>query len=154
MAFSIVALFILVLLLAGVIYGIVLWSGGGRSGGEMSCGGCGYSVRGLETLNCPECGADLRKVGINRGAGGGSRGVGVFLTLFCGGVLLLGCFGSFFFMVGSDSSSSPASIQAVPLQSYPTSPSATTEAPPAVSVDEPAEVIEPDESEAPEEPAR
>jgi hypothetical protein len=28
------------------------------------CGKCGYSVEGLTQLNCPECGADLRQVGI------------------------------------------------------------------------------------------
>lgn len=28
------------------------------------CGGCGYSVRGVSELWCPECGADLREVGI------------------------------------------------------------------------------------------
>ncbi|MBT8484290.1 MAG: hypothetical protein HKO59_04405 [Phycisphaerales bacterium] len=29
-----------------------------------SCGQCKYAVAGLETLTCPECGADLREVGI------------------------------------------------------------------------------------------
>lgn len=29
-----------------------------------SCGSCGYAVEGLETLSCPECGCDLRQVGI------------------------------------------------------------------------------------------
>lgn len=29
-----------------------------------SCGQCGYIVRGIGSLNCPECGADLREVGI------------------------------------------------------------------------------------------
>lgn len=134
-AIGIIALFILVLLLAGVVFGIVLWAGGGRSSGEMSCGGCGYSVRGLETLNCPECGADLRMVGINRGSGGGSRGVGIVLTLFCGGALVLGFFGIFF--VSADSqSSAPASIHSMPLQSYPTSPNATTSAQPVLVEDE------------------
>jgi hypothetical protein len=28
------------------------------------CGRCGYSVRGLTTFTCPECGGDLREVGI------------------------------------------------------------------------------------------
>jgi hypothetical protein len=32
---------------------------------EPSCGRCGYSVTGLTTPECPECGADLRIVGIN-----------------------------------------------------------------------------------------
>lgn len=29
-----------------------------------SCGRCGYAVAGLTTLRCPECGSDLREVGI------------------------------------------------------------------------------------------
>lgn len=29
-----------------------------------TCAGCGYAVRGLAGLECPECGADLREVGI------------------------------------------------------------------------------------------
>ncbi|MCX5659841.1 MAG: hypothetical protein NTW19_08985 [Planctomycetota bacterium] len=29
-----------------------------------ACGKCGYLVRGITALNCPECGADLREVGI------------------------------------------------------------------------------------------
>jgi len=29
-----------------------------------ACGKCGYNVRGIESLACPECGADLREVGI------------------------------------------------------------------------------------------
>lgn len=36
-----------------------------RSSGEPGCGRCGYAVRGLSTFNCPECGSDLREVGIN-----------------------------------------------------------------------------------------
>lgn len=28
------------------------------------CGACGYAVRGLTTFTCPECGADLREVGM------------------------------------------------------------------------------------------
>ena len=31
---------------------------------EPSCGHCGYCVRGLPGLVCPECGSDLREVGI------------------------------------------------------------------------------------------
>ena len=33
---------------------------------ELVCGNCGYSVRGLTTFKCPECGADFREVGIER----------------------------------------------------------------------------------------
>ena len=32
--------------------------------GEPACGKCGYPARGISTLSCPECGADLRIVGI------------------------------------------------------------------------------------------
>ncbi len=36
-----------------------------RSGSGLStCGHCGYAVRGLESMTCPECGEDLREVGI------------------------------------------------------------------------------------------
>ena len=28
------------------------------------CGKCGYNVTGIPTFTCPECGSDLRKVGI------------------------------------------------------------------------------------------
>jgi len=37
---------------------------GKESGQEPRCGQCGFSVTGLTTLTCPECGADLRAVGI------------------------------------------------------------------------------------------
>jgi hypothetical protein len=38
------------------------------SGASPRCGACGYDTRGLTTLTCPECGSDLRIVGI-----GGAR---------------------------------------------------------------------------------
>ncbi|HTW93379.1 MAG TPA: hypothetical protein VMD30_01210 [Tepidisphaeraceae bacterium] len=31
---------------------------------EPACGHCGYCVRGIASLTCPECGSDLREVGI------------------------------------------------------------------------------------------
>ena len=154
---GILSLLILVVLLGGLIFGIVLWATGGRSGSgnEMACGGCGYAVRGLEALNCPECGADLRMVGINRGQSGGSRVTGIVLTVCCGGLLMLGCLGSAFFMVGSRPSS--PTIQSVPLQAYPTQPSTATNAPQPVRVEEPEddETADPPpvEEPAPEEPA-
>jgi len=33
---------------------------------DPSCGNCGYAARGISTLTCPECGSDLREVGIVR----------------------------------------------------------------------------------------
>jgi rRNA maturation endonuclease Nob1 len=32
---------------------------------EPRCGGCGYIVTGLPGRRCPECGADLRIVGVD-----------------------------------------------------------------------------------------
>ncbi|HEY7119375.1 MAG TPA: adenylate/guanylate cyclase domain-containing protein [Tepidisphaeraceae bacterium] len=43
-----------------------------RGGGEPACGNCGYRVRGLPSFTCPECGSDLRQVGIVSSAGGGN----------------------------------------------------------------------------------
>lgn len=34
--------------------------------GEPGCGRCGYPARGLPSFTCPECGSDLREVGIIR----------------------------------------------------------------------------------------
>ena len=39
-------------------------AGGGRRVTVPSCGACGYCVIGLEGMICPECGKDLREVGI------------------------------------------------------------------------------------------
>jgi hypothetical protein len=38
--------------------------GRANSAAEPACGQCGYCVRGIEGLICPECGSDLREVGI------------------------------------------------------------------------------------------
>jgi predicted RNA-binding Zn-ribbon protein involved in translation (DUF1610 family) len=35
-----------------------------RASADPVCGKCGYQVRGLTTFTCPECGSDLREVGI------------------------------------------------------------------------------------------
>lgn len=53
MAITILPLLLLAVLLIGLIgliVGIVLWTsrGSGSANGQMSCGGCGYAVRGLE----------------------------------------------------------------------------------------------------------
>jgi len=52
---------------------------------EPSCGSCGYPTRGLGSLDCPECGADLREAGIVTPAlvqaiDGGSLGCGLPLA--------------------------------------------------------------------------
>jgi len=58
----------LLVLAVGLVVGIIVFtriSKNRRSRvSEPACGKCGYSVRGLPTFTCPECGADLREVGI------------------------------------------------------------------------------------------
>mgnify|MGYP005845222723 CR=1 FL=1 len=91
------ALLILGLSLASIITGVVLLvmhyrRPGGGEGNQ--CGRCGYPVRGVSTLNCPECGADLREVGIASIRRGGVVlpwvliGVGLLVstTCICGGL--------------------------------------------------------------------
>ena len=51
-----------------------------RAGEEPGCGACGYSTRGLTTLICPECGGDLRVVGITGKPQSGSRGIAGFIA--------------------------------------------------------------------------
>jgi len=71
--------------------------------GEPRCGACGYSVRGLTALCCPECGADLRGVGIVRRDPAGlwwtliswSIFIGAFWALAVGAVI-----GNFHLMTG------------------------------------------------------
>lgn len=41
---------------------------------DPQCGKCGYIVRGVPSLRCPECGADLREVGIVAAARGRESG--------------------------------------------------------------------------------
>jgi hypothetical protein len=65
---------------------------------EPSCGQCGYCVRGLESMTCPECGSDLRVVGIvtpgvTRPLGKKMRLLGwtlftPLITMLIGGVLM------------------------------------------------------------------
>ncbi|MEM9415419.1 MAG: hypothetical protein AAGA29_08090 [Planctomycetota bacterium] len=78
-------LFILLALGLAAFIGVVLWfliktmavpaaeqpdftpddeRGSPRPRNIPACGKCGYPARGLNTLDCPECGADLREVGI------------------------------------------------------------------------------------------
>ena len=50
---------------------------------EPACGNCGYPARGISTLECPECGADLREVGIVRPGQHGPIGSGCLVpTVF------------------------------------------------------------------------
>lgn len=66
-SFTMLLIVVLGLVVAGIAVIVVL----GRRGGvrRPSCGSCGYAVAGLDGLTCPECGADLRDVGIETPAG-------------------------------------------------------------------------------------
>ncbi len=61
---------VLLAMLAGSSGGlIVLWAFvfhgcRGRPGSLSTCGACGHGLKGIASLHCPECGADLRKAGI------------------------------------------------------------------------------------------
>ena len=85
---ELISLFVLLLAPTALIVGIILIVTGRRKGksagpaGEMSCGGCGYSVRGLQQLTCPECGVDLRAAGITGGGSAAKRTVGIVLVVF------------------------------------------------------------------------
>jgi len=115
-----------VLVLVGFGVGLTLWitGGGGNKSGEMACGGCGYLVRGLEQLNCPECGADLRSVGIGTGASGGRKLTGILLTVICG-IILLSCSGLIGLGMFASGRSSRQMHQTTPLQNQPAPPSGT-----------------------------
>ncbi len=55
-----------VILILGVLAaaGVLVWKRRQAPRREPSCGKCGYLVKGLPTFTCPECGSDLREVGI------------------------------------------------------------------------------------------
>lgn len=56
---------ILLIVFAAVFIGVMIGRRiHGRRVSVPSCGKCGYQVEGLEALRCPECGNDLRIVGI------------------------------------------------------------------------------------------
>ncbi len=61
---SLIVLILIVLLLVLVPILIITMTARGRRVMQPSCGSCGYAVAGLEAMRCPECGSDLREVGI------------------------------------------------------------------------------------------
>ncbi|QQE13031.1 hypothetical protein JD969_06110 [Planctomycetota bacterium] len=61
--------YMLVFCVLPITFGVRRVVGGKRklkanAGGEGRCGQCGYLVVGLTKMMCPECGRDLREVGI------------------------------------------------------------------------------------------
>lgn len=64
-AMPVLLLILLLFVACGIALLVVLArNGGGRVVPVPCCAQCHYPVRGLTTLACPECGADLREVGI------------------------------------------------------------------------------------------
>jgi len=57
-------LFFVVVVTLAVVLVVVRLGRRGKRVREPVCGACGYAVWGLETFICPECGGDLREVGI------------------------------------------------------------------------------------------
>ena len=102
---ELIVIFILLLVLGSLLTGIVLWttSGSGKSS-EMSCGACGYAVRGLTQLNCPECGVDLREAGIRVQQSAGRRTTGMILAFGSVGILILLVLLMGFLFLSSDAS--------------------------------------------------
>ena len=62
--FAFVLVFLCIVLGGAIIMKRMERGGGRKRGPEPMCASCGYSVTGLTTMVCPECGADLREVGI------------------------------------------------------------------------------------------
>ena len=91
---AILAVFIILLpAIICIVMGILMLR---RKRTEHGCGKCGYAVRGLTTLHCPECGSDLREVGIVPPTAGPA--LPVFLII-AGFVIILVLFGSGFLLM-------------------------------------------------------
>ena len=61
---TILQIILLLLIIVAVIAALTSVLARRSSVREPSCGRCGYAVEGLNEFRCPECGCDLRKVGI------------------------------------------------------------------------------------------
>ena len=97
MAFSLLLLTVLVL---AAIIAVVIRSSlkGGGAIDQPSCGNCGYPTRGISELKCPECGADLRVVGILQPGEGRAALAGCVMPLLATILIFLLAVGGFTFM--------------------------------------------------------
>ncbi|MFK7790995.1 MAG: hypothetical protein AB8C95_16065 [Phycisphaeraceae bacterium] len=84
-SFSVFPAIIVVVILLFLVIAIVLVSRSSKKAVQTpsvpGCGGCGYPTRGIAELKCPECGADLTKVGIIKPGDGGVVLAGCLLPL-------------------------------------------------------------------------
>lgn len=155
--FSLIGCLIVLIVPALFLTGLVLWlsNRGSRTGAEgAGCGRCGYSARGATGWNCPECGADLREVGIRtadpRQQGRRRLGFGLMIGGGALGVLLvLLVVGSA--LMWSSSRSMQAQKTTMPVQAQPaSSPSSGPQV--FQSVPAPSQPAEPTDPSAPAEP--
>ncbi|MEO0475806.1 MAG: hypothetical protein AAF085_07535 [Planctomycetota bacterium] len=93
---------LLVLAVIGVVVvtvvGAILSSTGKNKAGQVNepaCGACGYPVRGITALVCPECGADLTKVGIVKPGDSRSVLTGCLVSLLVTVIMFLLALGGF-----------------------------------------------------------
>lgn len=90
----IIALVVLAFIGLGA-FAVIMIVRSNKSTDSGTCGKCGYSVTGLTEFQCPECGSDLREVGIARQTSGGGNGLLIAgLAIF--GVMAMLCCGGFF----------------------------------------------------------
>lgn len=115
-----------------IVAGIVLLAraspGPGADG--STCGKCGYSARGLTTFTCPECGSDLREVGIQR-SGRRGRAPGVVLLVIGLVLMLLLCLmsGLMWFRVSTPHRVMPVAPTPTPLAPTPPPPPSSPPSP-------------------------
>ena len=84
-----------------------------------TCGRCGYMVRGLTTFSCPECGADLREVGINPPQNQDDSRRAIFVLVMFAAIL---CCAAIMFMLSARSSSSGPALPTQPVPVQPVAP--------------------------------
>lgn len=118
MIFPFFTLFVLVVVGGAVVaLGVMWWRvvRGPRGGDLPQCGRCGYAVRGTQSLNCPECGGDLREVGITTPKQRGRVGPVAFVVLWTLLLPVPGCLVSGILMaVGPQQHSSYARMSLTP----------------------------------------
>jgi len=96
--FALPIVLFLLLVVAGLI-GLAVWAvvRSKNAGSNIpKCGKCGYAVRGIGSLHCPECGVDLREAGIVKPDNSNSTVwiviiagiVGAMMVCVCSGILI------------------------------------------------------------------
>jgi hypothetical protein len=96
--FIVIVVGMAVLAIIGAVVWLLVRRPRGGDPSLMACGACGYSVRGVQTTACPECGADLREAGIARRGGSNRVALGIAAGVAALALLLgCACLGGWFF---------------------------------------------------------